>query len=166
MVFSFVYQRWTTNPQYIASSLVFHRCSYIYIYIYIYICVFSVCYSSYVHTYCMLLRSTSGIRRPGRARRSHSCHILPFQPILWNINFPSEPVKTTENSPQSISEGGRIWQVCNVLYLHMCERTLCMYIIYISLSLSIYLSLSLSFIHIYVYIYIYVCVYIYVYIYM
>ena len=24
---------------------------------------------------------------------SHSCHILPFQPILWNGFFPSEPAK-------------------------------------------------------------------------
>ena len=42
----------------------------------------------------------------------HSCHILPFQPILWNRCFPSELVKTTKISPKSISEGGRIWRVC------------------------------------------------------
>ena len=41
----------------------------------------------------------------------HSCHILPFQLILSNRWLPSEPVKTTKNSPESISEGGRIWQV-------------------------------------------------------
>ena len=41
----------------------------------------------------------------------HSCHILPFQPILWDKYFPSEPVKTAQNSPKSISEGGRIWRV-------------------------------------------------------
>ena len=40
-----------------------------------------------------------------------SCHILPFQPILWNRYLPSEPVKTDKNSPPSISEGGRVWQV-------------------------------------------------------
>ena len=43
---------------------------------------------------------------------SHSCHILPFQPILWNKSFPPEPAKTGKHSPKSISEGGRIWQVC------------------------------------------------------
>ena len=42
----------------------------------------------------------------------HSCHILPFQPTLWNSYFPSEPVKPAKNSPPSISEGGRLWQVC------------------------------------------------------
>ena len=41
----------------------------------------------------------------------HSCHILPFQPILWNKYFPPEPAKTTKHSPKSILEGGRIWQV-------------------------------------------------------
>ena len=41
----------------------------------------------------------------------HSCHILPFQPILWNSYFPPEPVKPAKNSPSSISEGGRLWQV-------------------------------------------------------
>ena len=41
----------------------------------------------------------------------HSCHILPFQSILWNRYLPSEPVKTPKNRPPSISEGGRLWQV-------------------------------------------------------
>ena len=40
-----------------------------------------------------------------------SCHILLFQPILWNRYLPSEPVKTARNSPPSISDGGRIWRV-------------------------------------------------------
>ena len=40
-----------------------------------------------------------------------SCHILPFQPILSNIFCPSGPVKAAKSNPQSISEGGRIWQV-------------------------------------------------------
>ena len=43
----------------------------------------------------------------------HTCHILPFQPILWNRYFPPEPAKRAKHSPKSISEGGRIWQVCN-----------------------------------------------------
>ena len=47
----------------------------------------------------------------GRIRQVRSCHILPFQPILWNRYLPSEPVKTAKNSPPSISEGGRLWQV-------------------------------------------------------
>ena len=41
----------------------------------------------------------------------HSCHILPFQPILWNNYFPPEPAKTAKRSPTFISEGGRWWQV-------------------------------------------------------
>ena len=39
------------------------------------------------------------------------CHILPFQPLLWNRCFPSKSVKSAQNSPKSISEGGRIWRV-------------------------------------------------------
>ena len=33
---------------------------------------------------------------------SHSCHILPFQPILRDIDVPSEPAKTTKHSPPSV----------------------------------------------------------------
>ena len=40
-----------------------------------------------------------------------SCHILPFQPILWNKCFPPEPANTAKHSPKSISQGGRLWQV-------------------------------------------------------
>ena len=32
----------------------------------------------------------------------HSCHILPFQPILWNRYFPPEPATTAKHSPKSI----------------------------------------------------------------
>ena len=45
----------------------------------------------------------------------HSCHILPFQPIMRNTDFPPEPAKTAKHRPKSISEGGRIWQVCSGL---------------------------------------------------
>ena len=38
--------------------------------------------------------------------------LLPFQPILWNRCFPSKSVKSAQSSPESISEGGRIWRVC------------------------------------------------------
>ena len=43
---------------------------------------------------------------------THTCHILPFQPIPRNRCFPSKSVKSAQNSPKSISEGGRIWRVC------------------------------------------------------
>ena len=46
-----------------------------------------------------------------RSPCDHSCHILPFQPSLRNRYSPSEPAKTTQSSPQSISEGGNIWRV-------------------------------------------------------
>ena len=39
---------------------------------------------------------------------AHICHILLFQPILWNKYFPPEPANTAKHSPKSISEGGRI----------------------------------------------------------
>ena len=52
------------------------------------------------------------VRRLGGFRRlGHTCHILSFQPILWNRCFPSESAKSAPNSPKSISEGGRLWQV-------------------------------------------------------
>ena len=41
----------------------------------------------------------------------NTCHILPFQPILWNQYFPPQPAKAAKRSPKSISEGGRIWRV-------------------------------------------------------
>ena len=51
----------------------------------------------------------------------HTCHILSFQPILWNRCFQSKSVKSAQNSPKSISEGGRIWRVWlrrSVFYRH------------------------------------------------
>ena len=36
------------------------------------------------------------------------CHQMP---LMWNRWFPSKSVKSFQNSPKSISEGGRIWQV-------------------------------------------------------
>ena len=53
-----------------------------------------------------LLRS-----RESSGANSHGCHILPFQPILWNRCFPSKSVKSAQNSPKSISEWGKVWQV-------------------------------------------------------
>ena len=40
-----------------------------------------------------------------------SCQLLPFQPLLWSRHFPSEPARAAKHSPQSVSEGGTIWQV-------------------------------------------------------
>ena len=95
---------------------------YIYIYIYIYI---------HTHTYVHKLSDSGNISLGGcelvvdlQARQTeapfydqllHSCHILPFQPILRNIYFPPEPAKTAKHSPKSISEGGRIWQLCTII---------------------------------------------------
>ena len=60
-------------------------------------------------------RHSDGAKRYTLSRRhhvyNHTCHILPFQPILWNRCFPSKSVKSAQNSPKSISEGGRIWRV-------------------------------------------------------
>ena len=52
--------------------------------------------------------------RPGSRSDPHTCHILPFQPILRNRYLPSEPVTSGQNSPTSISEGGIIWRICNI----------------------------------------------------
>ena len=84
------------------------------IYIYIYICI-------YTHT-CITVSIFHPPLVAGRTGTDHlililllihTCHILPFQPILWNRCFPPEPAKTAKYSHKSISEGGRIWQVCN-----------------------------------------------------
>ena len=63
---------------------------------------------------CNCARTNRRSDPPPSERNSlnHGCHILPFQPILWNRCFPSKSVKLAKNSPKSISEGGRIWQVC------------------------------------------------------
>ena len=65
------------------------------------------------------VRSTTEAPRRGVNSKhwTHSCHILPFQPILWNKYFPPEPANTAKHSPKSISEGGRIWQVCEHIAL-------------------------------------------------
>ena len=47
-----------------------------------------------------------------RARCCHTCHLLPFRPIPCSRYLLPEPVQRVKNSPKSISEGGRIWQVC------------------------------------------------------
>ena len=93
---------------------------YIYIYIYtlIFICILIYVYI-YIHTYTHAYiytymhadswREFTGgttstvFRQP--LEKGHTCHILPFQPILWNTFFPSEPAKTAQDSPKSISEG-------------------------------------------------------------
>ena len=87
---------------------------YIYIYIYIYIHI-------YIYIYIYENEEAEGPRPGGsysrplrplrKPRRDHSCHILPFQPILRNMYLSSEPVKTAKNSPPSISAAGRLWQV-------------------------------------------------------
>ena len=57
------------------------------------------------------------LQRPARPLVTLELHILPFQPILRGIYFRSGPAKTTPNSPQSISQGGRIWQVLTSPFL-------------------------------------------------
>ena len=37
--------------------------------------------------------------------RVHSCHVLPFQPILWNRYFPSEPAKQPITAPNLFQRG-------------------------------------------------------------
>ena len=100
------------------------------------------------------------VRQHADIRVYHSCHVLPFQPILWNRCFPSEPVKTAKHSPQSIPEGGRIWQVC-LLTCAACapaRRPA-------DPPASPTHTYVICNIYIYIYIYIYMCIYIYIYIY-
>ena len=86
-------------------------CMYVYIYIYI------VYYTIILHiitwyntiVYVWLVAFAEPVRPPSFR---HSCHILPFQPILWSKDFPPEPANAAKHSPKSISEGGRIWRVC------------------------------------------------------
>ena len=64
-------------------------------------------------------RAAAHLRLPCHA---HSCHILPFQPILWNKYFPPEPANTAKHSPKSISERGRIWQVWRARRTYLASR--------------------------------------------
>ena len=50
-----------------------------------------------------LLLSLSLSRR--RAVWGHSCHILPFQQIVWNSHFPSELVRTAKTAPNLFQIG-------------------------------------------------------------
>ena len=103
----------------------------IYIYIYIYICyltLYTYIYT-YIHTYVLFcpghdgwwhrsaLEAAHRIVTWNDGMPRHSCHILPFRPILWNRYLPPEPANTANNSPKSISEGGRIWQVCMIIVI-------------------------------------------------
>ena len=40
-----------------------------------------------------------------RRGEEHSCHILPFQQIMWNRYFPSEPAKHTKATPNLFQKG-------------------------------------------------------------
>ena len=108
----------------------------------------------------------------------HSCHILPFQPILWNRHFPPEPANTAKHSPKAISEGGRIWQV-RAVKPHFRNwplvadplkpprfsgRRLHIYKSYIYIYIYRERERELICIYIYIYVCMYVCVYIYIHI--
>ena len=84
-----------------------------------YTCIYT-CLHRYMYMYVMRLHWTALIDNLCIicAAYDHSCHILPFQPILWNRYLPPEPANTAKHSPKSISEGGRIWQVCYANFPH------------------------------------------------
>ena len=100
-LYIYVYNLSLSIIWYLSLSLYVYVCMYIYIYILLYMSSFQRKRSPRSTILSTFLKAT------------HSCHILPFQPILWNNYFPPEPAKTAKHSPKSISEGGRIWQVCN-----------------------------------------------------
>ena len=78
-----------------------------------YDCCFIKCYRYLLVVVYRFLSCIGGVLGPPhKFVYIHSCHILPFQPILWNRHFLSKPAERAKNRPQSISEGGRIWQVC------------------------------------------------------
>ena len=97
-----------------------------------------------------------------------SCHILPFQPIPWNRYLPSEPLKTATKRPESISEGGRIWQAWGARRVqvrrlrgarHQLGRAPSSHIyIYIYIYIYVYVCIH-TFIHTYMYEYIYIYIY-------
>ena len=53
------------------------------------------------------MASTKHVLKLGRKHVSwdHSCHILPFQPILWNNYFPSEPAKPPKTAQHLFQRG-------------------------------------------------------------
>ena len=48
---------------------------------------------------------------------NHSCHILPFQPILWNSFFPSEPAKPPRTAPNLFQRGVEYGKYANPRHL-------------------------------------------------
>ena len=119
----------------------------------------------------------SPTRRSSVAKEIRTCHILPFQPILWNSYFPFWACKNSQNSPPSISDGGRLWQVWNPLgrdHVHVGDdrepeggrphapgRPAAdghnIYI-YIYIYIYIFIHVSIIYIYIYTYIHIYICI--------
>ena len=106
-----------------------------------------------------------------------SCHILPFQPILRNKDFPPGHAKPARKSFEPISEGGWLWQVwINCLRMGDCSTSvmtpfvLTPYVIYIYIYIYIHTYIH-TYIHMYIciyihmYVYIYICIHIYIYIY-
>ena len=55
------------------------------------------------------------LERAPAANSARRCIVTIFYPFsqFCEMYVSSEFVKTTENNPKSISEGGRIWQVCD-----------------------------------------------------
>ena len=86
-------------------------CIYIYIYIHIYTYIYTSL-SLYIYIYREREMYTYIYIYIYTHIHTYMYVCVPFQPILWNKYFPPEPAKTAKHSPKSISEGGRIWQVC------------------------------------------------------
>ena len=144
-----------------------------YVYIYIYIFISTIIHNIVIVVIMVVTRTRPGpSASPGSPPRNqsaapHSCHILPFQPILRYKYFPPEPANTAKHSPKSISEGGRIWQVCTSL-LRSVFVCCCTCLLFRCCSYRCHCLLLFKtgiYIHIF-YIHTYICIYIYIYIYM
>ena len=59
-----------------------------------------------------------GLRR-ARPRHKHSCHILPFRPILRNRYFPPEPAKTAQTAPNLFQRGVEYDKYDKIAYYHI-----------------------------------------------
>ena len=75
----------------------------VYIYIYIYIYIYNGC-TEIGRKAPLGTPPQSPASRWGRDKR-RSCHILPFQPILWNKDFPSEPAKPPKTAQNIFQRG-------------------------------------------------------------
>ena len=131
-IYIYVYLKYMLY-MYIYANMHVGVCMYVCIYIYIYIYIYMGVWYTYIYIYIYIYIHVGSLYM-WRARALmhyamiyHSCHILPFQPILRNKYFPSKPANTAKHSPKSISEGVEYGKYDAMIYytlIYLCVHLL------------------------------------------